>query len=108
MVFRDGGEGVAEALGPEVQQGLHEDVDLEGVEAGVGQGLIVLPRVWQLLQQCQHLLWAGLLPQNCDELLSRLRTGQCRCNTTIQLIREYHKALVLAAGKIKPAPHVCS
>lgn len=33
MVFRDGGEGVAEALGPEVQQGLHEDVDLEGVEA---------------------------------------------------------------------------
>lgn len=94
MVFRDGGEGVAEALGPEVQQGLHKDVNLERVEAGVRQGLVVLPRVRQLLQQCQHLLRAGLLPQHCDELLSRLRTGQCRCNTKTQLIKEYYKAFV--------------
>lgn len=106
MVLRDGSEGVAEALGSQVEQGLHKDVDLERVEAGVGQGLVVLPWVWQLFQQCQHLLRAGLLPQHRDELLSRLRPGQCRCNTTFQLIKEHHKAIVtlldahvLAAGK---------
>lgn len=72
----DGGEGVREALGAQVEQSLHEHVDLEGVEATLAVRVHVLARVGQVLQHVQDLLGGALLANRHHHLVSRRGAGQ--------------------------------
>lgn len=77
----DGGERVRETLGAQVEQRLHEHVDLEGVEGALALHLGVLPGVGQVHQDVQHLLGRALLPHGHHHLMGRRRAGQRRCQT---------------------------
>lgn len=62
MELRNGGKRVGKALRSQVQQCLHENIDLQGVEGRLDH--IVLgrfPRVGQILQLVQHIFRGALL-----------------------------------------------
>lgn len=61
-------ETVTEALRAEIQQSLHEDVDLERI---VIVRLLVLPRPRQCVQHVEHLLGRALAPDRHHEFVRR-------------------------------------
>lgn len=78
MKLGDGCETVGKRLGAQIQQGLHEHVDLQGIESGIRHLLvdIFIGGVGQLLQDVDHLLRCTLLSNGDHQLMGDLRAGQ--------------------------------
>lgn len=72
----NGGERMRETLGAQVEQRLHEHVDLEGVERALPLHLGVLPGVGQVVQDVQDLLSRALLSDCHHQGMRRRRAGE--------------------------------
>lgn len=77
MELGDGGKGVGKALRAQIQQRLHEHVDLERIEGRLDHIVLgSLARVRQILQLVQHVLRGALLPNGHHQLVGGRRSRQ--------------------------------